>query len=85
MLKLVRTVADIDAPEALPVLEIEEPTLKIYLGPNTSPFKGTEGEFSTSRQIGERLNKELEINVGLRLKIRNWLLVSGRENYILVF
>ncbi|MDB5163674.1 MAG: bipA [Candidatus Saccharibacteria bacterium] len=61
------TVADAMQPEALPVLEIEAPTLKIYLGPNTSPFKGTEGEFTTSRQIGERLNRELETNVGLRV------------------
>lgn len=73
------TIADVDAPEALPVLEIEAPTLKIYLGPNTSPFKGTEGEFSTSRQIGERLNKELEINVGLRVEDQGiGFLVSGR-------
>ncbi len=73
------TIADIDAPEALPVLEIEAPTLKIYLGPNTSPFKGTEGEFSTSRQIGERLNKELEVNVGLRVEDQGiGFLVSGR-------
>jgi GTP-binding protein len=42
--------------------------LKIYLGPNTSPLKGKEGEFTTSRQIGERLNKELETNVGLRVE-----------------
>jgi GTP-binding protein len=62
------TVADANDPEALPVLEVEAPTLKIYLGPNTSPFKGTEGEFSTSRQIAERLNKELETNVGLRVE-----------------
>ena len=41
---------------------------KIYLGPNTSPFKGTEGEFSTSRQIGDRLKKEIETNVGLRVE-----------------
>jgi GTP-binding protein len=61
------TVADNDQPEALPVMEVEAPTLKIYLGPNTSPFKGTEGEFSTSRQIGDRLKKELETNVGLRV------------------
>lgn len=61
------TLADIDNPEALPVMEVEAPTLKIYLGPNTSPFKGTEGEFNTSRQISERLNKELETNVGLRV------------------
>jgi GTP-binding protein len=62
------TIADAISPEALPVLEVEAPTLKIYLGPNTSPFKGTEGEFSTSRQISERLNKELETNVGLRVE-----------------
>jgi GTP-binding protein len=61
------TVADDTNPEALPVMEVEAPTLKIYLGPNTSPFKGTEGEFSTSRQIGDRLKKELETNVGLRV------------------
>jgi GTP-binding protein len=63
----------------LPVLEIEAPTLKIYLGPNTSPFKGTEGEFTTSRQIGERLQRELETNVGLRVEEEGiGFLVSGR-------
>ena len=73
------TVADAENPEALPVLEVEAPTLKIYLGPNTSPFKGTEGEFSTSRQIGERLEKELETNVGLRVEQDGiGFLVSGR-------
>ncbi|MCA9325837.1 translational GTPase TypA [Candidatus Saccharibacteria bacterium] len=59
------TIADATNPEALPVIEVEAPTLRIYLGPNTSPFKGTEGEFNTSRQISERLQKELETNVGL--------------------
>lgn len=73
------TVADAANPEALPVLEIEAPTLKIYLGPNTSPFKGTEGEFTTSRQIGERLQRELETNVGLRVDEDGiGFLVSGR-------
>jgi len=61
------TLADSEKPEALPVLEVEAPTLRIYLGPNTSPFKGLEGEFNTSRQIKERLMKELETNVGLRV------------------
>jgi GTP-binding protein len=60
------TIADALEPEALPTIEVEAPTLRIYLGPNTSPFKGTEGEFNTSRQIGERLQKELETNVGLQ-------------------
>lgn len=73
------TVADADEPEALPVMEVEAPTLKIYLGPNTSPFKGTEGEFNTSRQISERLQKELETNVGLRVAEDGiGFLVSGR-------
>jgi GTP-binding protein len=73
------TIADAVQPEALPVLEVEAPTLQIYLGPNTSPFKGLEGEFTTSRQIGDRLNKELETNVGLRVAENGiGFLVSGR-------
>jgi len=73
------TVADDASPEALPVMEVEAPTLKIYLGPNTSPFKGTEGEFNTSRQIGDRLKKELETNVGLRVEEESiGFNVSGR-------
>lgn len=73
------TVADAINPEALPVLEVEAPTLQVYLGPNTSPFKGTEGEFNTSRQIADRLNKELEMNIGLRVEEDGiGFLVSGR-------
>lgn len=73
------TIADAQEPEALPLLDIEDPTLKIYLGPNTSPFKGQESDFSTSRQISERLKKELETNVGLRVEEDNiGFLVSGR-------
>ena len=62
------TIADKDNPEALPVIDIEPPTISIYLGPNTSPMKGKEGQFNTSRQIGDRLKKELEINVSLRVE-----------------
>jgi len=62
------TICDAANPEPLPVIEVEAPTLRIFLGPNTSPFKGQEGEFNTSRQIGERLEKELETNVGLRVE-----------------
>ncbi len=65
--KIGETIADANEPEALPVIEVEAPTLRIYLGPNTSPFKGLEGQFSTSRQIGDRLQKELEVNVGLQV------------------
>jgi GTP-binding protein len=73
------TVADANNPEALPVLEVEAPTLQVYLGPNTSPFKGQEGEFNTGRQIGDRLNKELEVNIGLRVEEQGiGYLVSGR-------
>ncbi|HVW23318.1 MAG TPA: translational GTPase TypA [Candidatus Saccharimonadales bacterium] len=62
------TVCDAENPEVLPTIEVEAPTLRVYLGPNTSPFKGKEGEFNTSRQIAERLHKELETNVGLRVE-----------------
>jgi GTP-binding protein len=73
------TIADYNNPVALPVLEVEAPTLKIYLGPNTSPFKGTEGQFTTSRQIGDRLKQELESNVGLRVEEESiGFLISGR-------
>ena len=73
------TIADSEQPEALPVLDIEAPTLKVYLGPNTSPLKGREGQFTTSRQIGDRLQKELETNVALRVEQDGiGFLVSGR-------
>ena len=73
------TIADKDAPEALPAIAIEAPTLSMYLGPNTSPFRGKEGEFTTSRQIGDRLKKELETNVALRVEEQGiGFKVSGR-------
>ena len=58
---------DGSAPEALPTIELEAPTLSIYIGPNTSPLKGQEGEFTTSRQIAERLERELETNIALKI------------------
>ena len=61
------TIATGDNPEALPVIELEAPTLSIYIGPNTSPLKGKEGEFTTSRQIAERLERELETNIALKI------------------
>ncbi|MCU0667212.1 MAG: translational GTPase TypA [Patescibacteria group bacterium] len=77
--KIGETITDINTPEPLPVIDIEPPTLQIYLGPNTSPFKGKEGEFTTSRQIGDRLKKELETNVGLRVEQKDLgFKVSGR-------
>ena len=62
------TIATGDQPEALPTIELEPPTLSIYIGPNTSPLKGQEGEFTTSRQIAERLERELETNIALKLE-----------------
>lgn len=73
------TIADKDMPEALPTIEIEAPTISMYLGPNTSPMKGREAEFNTSRQIGDRLKKELETNVSLRVEENGiGFTVSGR-------
>ncbi len=73
------TIADYEKPEALPSIDIESPTLQIYLGPNTSPFKGQSGKFLTSRQIGERLYKELETNVALKVEPNGiGFRVSGR-------
>ena len=62
------TIATGDNPEALPGIELESPTLSIYIGPNTSPLKGREGEFTTSRQIAERLMRELETNIALKIQ-----------------
>jgi len=62
------TICDKDFPDALPVIDIEAPTISIYLGPNTSPMKGREGKFNTSRQIGDRLKRELETNVSLKVE-----------------
>jgi GTP-binding protein len=74
------TIADAITPIALPVLAIEEPTVKMSFSVNNSPFAGLEGEFKTSRQIRERLYKELETDMALRvedLADGGWL-VSGR-------
>jgi GTP-binding protein len=73
------TLTDPANPDALPVLKVEDPTLKISIQPNSSPFKGQEGEFTTSRQIGERLQKELETNIGLHVEDEGiGFLVAGR-------
>lgn len=63
-----QTVTDPKFPESLPMIKVEEPTIKITIGPNTSPFAGREGKYCTSRQIKERLLKEKETNLGLRIE-----------------
>ena len=62
------TIADIDAPEALPTIAIDEPTMSMLFTINDSPFFGQEGKFVTSRHIRDRLEKELEKNLAMRLE-----------------
>ena len=62
------TVADAASPEQLPMINIDEPTLSMTFGVNTSPFAGREGQFVTSRHIRDRLFKEVETNVALRVE-----------------
>ncbi|WP_016601137.1 ribosome-dependent GTPase TypA, partial [Yersinia pestis] len=62
------TICDVNAVEALPPLSVDEPTVTMYFCVNTSPFCGKEGKYVTSRQILDRLNKELIHNVALRVE-----------------
>jgi GTP-binding protein len=75
------TICERGNPLPLPVLKIDEPTLRMTFGVNTSPFAGREGQFSTSRKLRERLMKELQTNVALRVEETespDQYLVSGR-------
>jgi GTP-binding protein len=65
--KIGATLADPAAPDALEGIAVEEPTLKLTFGVNTSPFAGRDGQYSTSRQLRERLYRELETNLSLRV------------------
>ena len=62
-----QTIMDNDSTELLPAITIDEPTISLSMFVNDSPFAGKSGKFLTSRQIRERLEKELEVNVGLRV------------------
>ncbi|CAG7602390.1 translational GTPase TypA [Candidatus Vallotia tarda] len=62
------TICSLDAPDALPMIKVDEPTLKMNFCVNTSPLAGKEGKFITSRQLRERLNRELTLNVALRVR-----------------
>jgi GTP-binding protein len=66
--KIGSTLSDPETPEAMAGIAIDEPTLKLTFGVNTSPFAGNDGQFSTSRQLGDRLYRELETNLSLRVE-----------------
>jgi GTP-binding protein len=75
------TIADVDRPEALPISLVDEPTISMTFQVNTSPFAGQEGKFVTSRQLRERLEKELRTNVAMRMEETgdtDAFLISGR-------
>ena len=75
------TLADPENPVALPVIHVEEPTVRITFGVNTSPFAGREGKWGTSRKLRERLFNELRSNLSLRVEETNsadTFVVSGR-------
>ena len=61
------TIADANAPESIHAVSVDEPTVSMFFSVNNSPFAGREGKFLTSRQIRERLMRELESNVALRV------------------
>ena len=76
------TICDFDNPEALPTISIDEPTMSMLFTINNSPFFGKEGKFCTSRHINDRLQKELEKNLALRVEQKEGMtdqwIVSGR-------
>ena len=62
------TVADLDDPEALPTITVDEPTVSMMFGPSTSPFAGKDGRYVTSRHLRDRLKREVQTNVSLRVE-----------------
>ena len=81
------TLADPENPIALPPIKIEEPTVRMTFGVNTSPFSGKEGRWNTSRRLRERLYDELRSNVALRVEdadTADSFIVSGRGELHLV-
>lgn len=75
------TLADPENPVALPIIKVQQPTVQMTFGVNTSPFSGQEGKWGTSRKLWERLTQELRTNIALRVEqteSKDVFLVSGR-------
>ena len=77
-----------DAPEPLPTIDVEEPTLSISVYANTSPFAGREGTYVTARQLLDRIQKELETNISMRMEFApdaTYVLKGRGELHLAVF
>lgn len=83
------TIADVQNPQPLPTIKIDEPTIKMTFGVNTSPFAGREGEYSTSRNLKERLEREVETDVALSVKPADsadkWIVAGRGELHLSIF
>lgn len=82
------TIADVSNPEALPVIKTEEPVLSMAIGPNTSPFFGTEGKYFSGRQILDRIERELQTNIAMKFKITEsgqYILYGRGELHLSIF
>ena len=75
-----QTVADLAVEQGFETIKLTEPTIKIRIGPNTSPLAGREGTFSTARQLEERLTREIKTNIGLKIEksATGGFVVAGR-------
>ncbi|MBI3685155.1 translational GTPase TypA [Candidatus Azambacteria bacterium] len=83
------TIADVQNPVPLPTIHIDEPTIKMTFGVNTSPFAGKEGQFSTSRNLKERIERELETDVALAVSptgsAERWVVAGRGELHLAIF
>ncbi len=82
------TITDIEHPNALPTIAIDEPTIKMTFGTNTSPFAGREGQYSTSRNLKERLEHEVETDVALSIESLSpdtWVVAGRGELHLAIF
>lgn len=76
-----QTIVDPSDPTGFPTIKIEEPTLKVLVSANTSPFAGREGKFGTPTQLAARLEQEIQTNIGLKIELNpagNGYIISGR-------